>query len=108
MKILKVKNTKQFKNVYYLDNGIIIKIPRYRATGMYYGTKKESESAGIKTKGREKLYFIADKPILNGYIAEEKTDIELQLKGNISINKNNLQEFIEVLKGLLYPNTKEE
>lgn len=81
-----------------LDNGIIIKVPRYRKTGLFIGDKKAAIRNGLKAVGRNNFYKLENgQVVIDGYIAEESDARELILTGKIVLNSNNLDEFQSIL-----------
>lgn len=92
MRVLKKRKNKEFKEIYILDNGIVIKIPKYKKTSFYMGCKKDAEANGFKVKGTNRFYKISNGQIvIDGYIAQEREDIEIILSGDIRLNKESVK-----------------
>lgn len=104
MRIIKTRTNKEFKKIYVLDNGIVIRIPKYKKTSIYFGDKKCAINRGVIAKGN-KNFYITDNGIVikDGYVAEEIHTRELDIKtnGNLKLNKNNVDDFINIIKKAL-------
>ena len=60
----------------------LVKVPAYRATGTYYGTKEEAAARGQFVKGSADFFFITgtECPVIGGYLSEKSTSVRAELK----------------------------
>ena len=110
MKLLSKKENKEYREIYVFNNGLIVKIPRYKKTCFFIGTKREAIEKGFNPKGTNRFYSIGkNQYVLEGYLGEKRRDNDrnLLLTGNININKNNIEGFCEEIKRILEDTQKD-